>query len=166
MPKIEIASLDALAGWLNQPIPPSEWLTVTQERIDQFAQATGDMQWIHIDTERASKESPFGTTVAHGFLTLSLLSRFLTDTVLIQGVRMGVNYGVNRVRFTAPVRAGARIRAHFKLLSLEPIEDGVQTIWSASLEQEGQERPCCVAEWVIRRYGDKGAESAASEIEI
>lgn len=152
MPQIEIASLAALSEWIDRPVPPSDWLVITQERINQFAQASGDDQWIHVDPQRAST-SPFGATVAHGFLTLSLLSRFLTDTVQIHGVRMGVNYGVNRVRFTAPVKVGARLRAHFKLLSLEPIDGGVQLTWSATIEQEGQERPCCVAEWVQRRFG-------------
>lgn len=152
MPQIEIASLAALSEWIDQPVPPSDWLTITQGRINQFAQATGDDQWIHVDPERAAT-SPFVTTVAHGFLTLSLLSRFLSDTVLVHGVRMGVNCGVNRVRFTAPVKVGARLRAHFKLLSLEPIDEGVQLTWFASIEQEGQEKPCCVAEWVTRRFG-------------
>lgn len=152
MPQLEISSLSALSEWIDQPVPPSDWLAITQERINQFAQASGDHQWIHVDTERASA-SPFGATVAHGFLTLALLSRFLNDTVQIHGVRMGVNCGVNRVRFTAPVKAGARLRAHFKLVSLESIDGGVQLTWSASIEQEGQEKPCCVAEWVQRRFG-------------
>ncbi|WP_120967210.1 MaoC family dehydratase [Comamonas sp. lk] len=152
MPQLEISSLSALSEWIDQPVPPSDWLAITQERINQFAQASGDHQWIHVDTERVSA-SPFGATVAHGFLTLALLSRFLNDTVQIHGVRMGVNCGVNRVRFTAPVKAGARLRAHFKLVSLEPIDGGVQLTWSASIEQEGQEKPCCVAEWVQRRFG-------------
>lgn len=152
MPQIELASLAALSEWIDQPVPPSNWLLITQERINQFAQATGDDQWIHIDPERAAA-SPFGATVAHGFLTLSLLSRFLSDTVRIHGVRMGVNYGVNRVRFTAPVKVGTRLRAHFKLISLELIDEGMQLTWSANIEQEGQEKPCCVAEWVTRRFG-------------
>jgi acyl dehydratase len=152
MPPIELASLTALADWIDEPLPPSDWLVVTQERIDQFAQATGDEQWIHVDPKRASA-SPFGTTVAHGFLTLSLLSWFLSNIVQIHGVSMGVNYGVNRVRFTAPVWVGTRLRAHFKLLSLEPIDGGMQLTWSARIEQEGNRKPCCVAEWVTRRFG-------------
>jgi acyl dehydratase len=153
MPTIEIESLERLTDWLDKPVPPSNWITVTQERVNQFAQASGDDQWIHVDTDRAAKESPFGTTVAHGFLTLSLLSRLLSDTVHIKGVRMGVNCGVNRVRFITPVRVGACIRATFKLISLEHISGGVQAIWFASIELKGQEKPCCVAEWVTRRYG-------------
>lgn len=151
MPPIQLVSLAALTEWIDQPLPPSGWLVVTQERINQFAQATGDEQWIHVDPERAAT-SPFGSTVAHGFLTLSLLSRFLSDAVQIHGTHMGINYGINRVRFTALVRVGARLRAHFMLKSLEPINGGMQLTWSATVEQEGHEKPCCIAEWVTRRF--------------
>lgn len=151
MSSIEVTSLSALGEWVDRPIPPSDWLSITQERIDRFAEATGDEQWIHVDPHRA-KTSPLGKTVAHGFLTLSLLSRFLSDTIHVHGVRMGINYGLNRVRFTSMVPVGARLRAHFNLASLEPIEGGAQLTWTARIEQEGESKPCCVAEWVTRRY--------------
>jgi acyl dehydratase len=131
----------------------SDWFTVSQERIDEFAAATGDDQWIHVDRERAARESPYQTTVAHGFLTLSLLPHFLRETVEIQGARMGINYGLNRVRFTGPVPAGSRVRARFRLAAAEDLEQGVQTVWSVTVECEGQDKPVLVAEWITRRHG-------------
>lgn len=130
----------------------SDWFTVFQERIQHFAEATGDYQWIHVDRERAAKESPYKTTVAHGFLTLSLLPHLLQEAIEMQGVRMGINYGLNRVRFTGPVPAGARVRAHFRLAAVEDIERGVQMTWDVSVEREGEAKPVLVAEWLTRRY--------------
>jgi acyl dehydratase len=127
-------------------------MTLTQEQIDQFAEATGDRQWIHTDPERAARESPYGKTIAHGFLTLSLLSHFIRQAMRIEGVRMGINYGFNRVRFPAPVPVGAQIRARFALQAIEDVAGGVQTTWDVVVEAQGSGKPCCVAEWVTRRY--------------
>jgi acyl dehydratase len=130
----------------------SSWCDVAQERITTFADATEDRQWIHLDADRASRESPYGTTIAHGFLTLSLISRLLRDAVAITGTRMAVNYGLNKVRFPAPVPSGSRLRGRFTLQHVEPITGGVQVTWNAVIEREGGEKPCCVAEWLVRYY--------------
>lgn len=143
----------ALKDLVGREISVTEWVTVSQERIQQFAEVTDDRQWIHVDRERANHESPYGTTIAHGFLTLSLLSMFLKDAIKIQsGVRMSVNYGLNRVRFPAPVAAGARIRARFTLQSLREMPGVLEAIFNAIIDAEGTEKPCCVAEWVLRYY--------------
>jgi acyl dehydratase len=131
---------------------PSEWLEIDQERIDRFADATGDPQWIHVDPERAA-EGPFGTTIAHGFLTLALLVRFWYEVGPERDdFRMGINYGVNRVRFPAPLPVGARVRGRFTVLAVDEIEGGVQMTLSAIAEREGQEKPVCAAELVFRWY--------------
>jgi acyl dehydratase len=153
MARAAFGNLEELAAKVGQEVVVSDWLEVTQERIDQFADATGDHQWIHVDVERARRESPFGTTIAHGFLTLSLLSHFLNNSLEFGNSKMGVNYGCNRLRFTAPVKAGSRLRARFKLKEFQHIEGGVQMIWDVAMECEGQEKPVLVAEWVGRRYG-------------
>ena len=129
----------------------SDWIEVTQERIDLFAQATGDHQWIHVDRERA-KAGPFGTTIAHGFLTLSLLPEMAASAIRVGDVRMGVNYGLNKVRFTAPVPSGSRIRGRFTLLRFEPLEGGAQLTYEVKMELEGSAKPVCIAESVGRRY--------------
>jgi acyl dehydratase len=152
MAKVELASARELSGRVGEEIVMSDWLEISQQRIDQFAQAGGDHQWIHVDVERARRESPFGTTIAHGFLTLSLLSKLLADSIRFTSARMGVNYGLNRVRFTAPVPAGARVRGRFVLKALEEIEGGVQMTWTVTVEREGGDKPCMVAEWLTRRY--------------
>jgi acyl dehydratase len=128
-----------------------DWLTVDQAMIDKFADATGDHQWIHVDKERAAK-GPFGTTVAHGYLTLSLLPKLAESALQVDDVRMGVNYGLNRVRFPAPVPSGSRIRARLKLLAYEPIDGGAQLVMQVTMEREGSDKPVCVAETVSRRY--------------
>jgi acyl dehydratase len=131
---------------------PSEWLEVTQERIDGFAEATGDDQWIHVDPEKAA-QGPFGTTIAHGFLTLSLLVKYQYEVRPERGeFRMGINYGVNKVRFPAPVPVGSRIRAHFEILELSEVEGGVQVVTKGTVERDGEEKPVCVAEMVSRQY--------------
>jgi len=152
MAKTIIDDIAALRARIGQEIAVSDWLEVTQERINQFAQATGDFQWLHVDVARAEKESLYGTTVAHGFLTLSLLSCFLLDAIEMRGVRMGVNYGLNRVRFTGPVPSGSRIRARFALTAVEDIQGGVQLTWGVTVEREGGDKPVLVAEWLTRRY--------------
>jgi acyl dehydratase len=129
----------------------SPWLSIEQARIGLFADATDDHQWIHVDPERASK-GPFGGTIAHGFLTLSLLPRMMSEAVKVEGVRMSVNYGLNRVRFTSPVPSGSRLRARLVLAKLERVDGGVQLTWSATVEREGGDRPCLVAEWLVRHY--------------
>ena len=144
----QLSELQALVG---QEIGVSEWITIDQQRIDLFAQATGDHQWIHIDLQRA-KEGPFGTTIAHGFLTLSLLPEMSATAFEVGDTRMGVNYGLNRVRFTAPVPVGSRLRGHFKLLAFEPIEGGAQLTTEVTMEREGSSKPVCIAESLARRY--------------
>jgi acyl dehydratase len=144
----DVAELKLLVG---TPIGVSDWVTIDQRRIDQFAAVTGDDQWIHVDPARAAA-GMFGTTVAHGFLTLSLLPLFIRSSHKVNGARMSVNYGLNRVRFPAPVPVNSRLRAHFKLLAFEPIEGGVQLITEVSVEREGQPKPVCVAESVGRLY--------------
>jgi len=143
-----LAELQAIVG---QSLGHSDWLQVDQQRIDQFAHATGDHQWIHTDPVRAAS-GPFGATVAHGFLTLSLLPVFFETGFAIADVRMGINYGLNRVRFMSPVRVGSRLRAHFKLLAFEVIEGGAQLTVEATVELEGSDKPACVAQTVSRRF--------------
>ena len=145
------AKLDDLRNLVGETIGTSEWILVDQARIDQFAQATGDHQWIHVDPVRAAA-GPFGATIAHGFLTLSLLPLMGETAFDIVDVRMGVNYGLNRVRFPNPVRVGSRLRGHFKLLAWEPLEGGAQLVTEVTVELEGASKPACVAESVSRRF--------------
>jgi acyl dehydratase len=152
MLKLELASLRELKERIGEEVVVSDWLEMTQERIDRFAQATGDHQWIHVNVERARRESPFGAPIAHGFLTLSLLSKFLNESVRFSTSKMGVNYGLNRLRFTAPVPVGARVRARLKVERVEEIEGGAQVAWDVTLEREGSDKPCLIAEWLTRRY--------------
>jgi acyl dehydratase len=144
-----LAELTALVG---QEVAASDWITITQEQINQFAEATGDHQWIHVDVEKA-KAGPFGAPIAHGFLTLSLIPRFFQTSFQIRNSGMCVNYGLNKVRFTAPVPVGSRLRAHMKLLACDPIEkDGVQMTWLVTVEREGSDKPVCIAESLSRRF--------------
>jgi acyl dehydratase len=152
MPKVQISNITELANYVDKEVGVSDWLEVSQERINQFAEASGDHQWIHVDPERAARESPFKTTIAHGFLTLSLLSAIARSTISVDGVRMGINYGLNRVRFISPVPSGARIRGRFTLNALEEIKGGVQATWNVTVERDGGNKPCCVAEWLVRYY--------------
>ncbi|MDI1237008.1 MAG: MaoC family dehydratase [Polaromonas sp.] len=145
-------TLSELAACVGQEVAISDWLTITQEQVNLFAQATGDHQWIHVDPEKA-REGPFGGPIAHGFLTLSLLPVFFESSLEIVQSRMGVNYGLNRVRFTAPVPVGSRLRARLKLLACAPVDnDGQQMTWEVTVEREGSARPVCVAESLVRRY--------------
>jgi len=152
MPKVELDSLTALEAYKGRELVVSDWLEVTQKTVDVFAEVTGDPQWIHIDVERARRESPFGATIAHGFLTVSLLSLFLNRSVAFAATRMGVNYGFNKLRFTAPVKVGSKLRARFRVNALEAIEGGTQIAWGVTMECEGQQKPVLVAEWLTRRY--------------
>ena len=145
-------TIRALEGRVGEEVAVSPWLDITQERIDTFAKAIEDFQWIHVDRERA-KGSPFGTTIAHGFLSLSLLSHLSEMTFSFADRKMGVNYGLNRVRFTAPLPSGSRVRARFKLLKYEKIDgNGVQVTWDVTVEREGSDKPVLVAEWLGRSY--------------
>lgn len=145
------AHLADLAAEVGNEIGLSDWITVDQRRIDLFAEATGDHQWIHVDPVRAA-EGPFGTTIAHGFLTLSLMAEMFDTGFRIDDVRMGVNYGLNRVRFTAPVPAGGRVRGRFRLLRYDALEGGAQLTVEVTMELEGSAKPACVAESVSRRF--------------
>jgi acyl dehydratase len=144
--------LAGLADRVGQEIGTSDWMVVSQEQINTFADATDDHQWIHVDMARASIETPFKSTIAHGFLTLSLLSALLGRTVTVNGSRMAINYGLNRVRFVSPVPAGARIRAQVTLSAITAVEGGWQAAWTITVEREHGDKPCLVAEWLVRYY--------------
>jgi acyl dehydratase len=143
----------ALKEFVGKDLGVTEWFRLTQERIEQFAQATEDQQWIHLDRVRAGRESPYGVTIAHGFLTLSLVSHFMHEVMRIEsGLRLAVNYGLNRVRFPAAVPAESRIRGRVGLLACKEMADSVEAIYSVAVEIEGAEKPGCVAEWIVRYY--------------
>ena len=151
---MKLAVFDRLADMqplVGQEIAISDWVTITQERINQFAEATGDHQWIHVDAERA-KNSPFKSTVAHGFLTLSLIPCFAEPSIKVRSIKMGVNYGLNKVRFTNPVKVDSRVRGRFVLKAFDPIEGGAQVTMNVTVEIEGQDKPACVAESISRRF--------------
>jgi acyl dehydratase len=149
MTAIDLARLGDLAG---REVGVSDWLVVAQDRIDAFADATGDRQWIHVDVERARTGTPFGTTIAHGFLTLSLVSALVRDAVTVDGARMALNYGLNRVRFVSPVPSGSRIRARVALAKIDDMADSIQAIWKVTIERDGSDKPAVVAEWIVRYY--------------
>ena len=137
---------------VGQEIAVGNWFEISQDRISQFAEATGDHQWIHVDPARAAAGSPFRTTIAHGFLTLSLLSMLIREAIQFTGIRMAINYGLNKVRFVSPVPVGSRIRARLAIGSVEEIGGAVQVTWSATVERAGSDKPACVAEWLVRYY--------------
>ena len=141
--------MSAFTELVGRELGPTDWLEVDQERIDTFARATDDPQWIHVDPVRAA-EGPFGTTIAHGYLTLSLCVPLMSRTLGLTGYRMGINYGVNRVRFPAPLPSGSRIRGRFTVQSVDEVEGGEQGVVLATIEREGSEKPVCVAELVVR----------------
>jgi acyl dehydratase len=153
MPPLVVENLDALKDLVGLEFAITDWLEITQERIHHFAEVTEDRQWIHLDADRAQRDSPFGTTIAHGFLTLSLLSHFSKQALQIQnGVGMIVNYGLNRVRFAAPVPAGSKIRARFTLQALKDVGNASEAVFSVAVEVQNRPKPACVAEWLIRLY--------------
>ena len=152
---IVIENVRSLQGRLGEEAGVSEWLPITQARIEAFADVTGDRQWIHVDPERAAADSPLHTTIAHGFLTLALLSALIRDAMEFKGLRMAINYGLNRVRFVAPVPSGSRVRARFTPTAVEDAADGVQVTWQVTVEREHGDKPCCVAEWIVRYYPDE-----------
>ena len=147
-----IESLTDLEPLVGTEVAVSGWIVVDQDRIDRFADASGDHQWIHVDAERARRDSPFGGTVAHGYLTLSLLPVLMERSLALRKVRLALNYGVNKVRFPAPLPAGSRMRARFVLMALAGLDDGTQLTWQVTIEREGGDKPVCVAEVVVRCY--------------
>jgi acyl dehydratase len=147
---VTVLELADLGGLVGREVATSDWLAVTQDRIDAFAEATGDHQWIHVDAERARAETPFGATIAHGFLTLSLLTALMHTAVAVSGARMVLNYGLNRVRFVSPVPSGSRVRARISLGGIEDLADGTQATWVVTVEREGADRPAAAAEWIVR----------------
>jgi len=153
----EFNSIEDLLPLVGQEVAVSDWVMIDQDRIDRFAAATGDFQWIHVDAQRAAT-GPFGTTVAHGFLTLSLVPLLTQQAIVIQNTRLGVNYGLNKVRFPAPVPVGSRLRGRFKLEQIDALSPmmgvpGAQLVWEVTIERDGSEKPVCVAQTVSRRYG-------------
>ncbi|GJI97113.1 MaoC family dehydratase [Duganella caerulea] len=146
------ANLTAMKAEIGNEVAVSDWVEITQARIDLFADATGDHQWIHTDAERAARESPYGATVAHGFLTLALVPALLVNALHMVDMKMGLNYGLNKVRFPAPVPVGSRLRARLTIVAIDDIADGAQILWGVVIEREGGDKPVCVAEFVMRRY--------------
>jgi len=147
-----IHGITELTAWAGKEVACSDWVSIDQQRVQQFADVTGDQQWIHTDPERAGRESPFGATVAHGYLTLSLLPYLQSRCVRVQGVKLAVNYGLDRVRFPAPVRVGARVRARISLAKTEAVTGGVQAHWNITVEIEHSDKPACVAQTLARYY--------------
>ena len=141
-----------LPGLVGTELGTSDWYEVTQDHVNKFADATGDHQWIHIDVERAKKESPFGGPIAHGYLTLSLVVPLAAQVLTVTDVGMGVNYGLNKVRFPAPVPVGSKLRATVNLKSAEEVTGGLQVVYAVTIEREGGDKPVCIAEWVTRQY--------------
>ena len=153
MPQRTISSIDELKNLTGQEVATGDWFEITQDRIDAFAGVTLDRQWIHTDPDRAKAASPYGTTIAHGFLTLSLLSHLLSAAVRIDaGFTRGINYGINRLRFPSAVTCGSHIRGRFVLQSVKDVESGVEIVWHITVEVEGREKPALVVEWVLRQY--------------
>ena len=153
MPTRVIEGIEELKTLIGQEVGASDWFEVTQSRINDFADATEDHQWIHIDVDRAKTDSPFHTTIAHGFLTLSLLPHLASQAVKVQGdFKMGINYGLNRLRFVSPVATGSRVRARFTLQAVEDVSGGNQITWSVTVDTEGGQKPALVAEWLVRYY--------------
>lgn len=149
MTTVDLVQLDGLVG---REIATSDWTVVSQDQIDAFADTTDDHQWIHVDVERARAETPFGATIAHGFLTLSLMSPLMRNAVKINGPRMTLNYGLNRVRFVSPVPSGSRVRARITVGRVDDLGESTQVTWHVTIEREGGDKPCVVAEWLVRYY--------------
>ncbi len=149
---IDVKDLGDLRSRIGRELAVTEWMEITQERVNQFADATGDHQWIHVDVDRARTDSPYKTTIAHGFLTLSLASTIVRGAVRFGGLKHAINYGLNKVRFVAPVPVGAKIRGRVTPASIEDVTDGVQVAWAVTIEREGGDKPCCVLEWLVRYY--------------
>jgi len=148
----EITSVEELKSLVGQEVTVTDWFEVSQERVNQFAEATGDHQWIHLDVERCRRESPFGGTIAHGFLTLSLLPMIMQDGIAMPPSRLSINYGLNKVRFPAPLPVGGKVRGRIFLQDVEDIEGGIQIVWKVTIERDEGDKPVCVAEPIVRRY--------------
>lgn len=148
----DLTSLELLESLVGQQVALSDWVEITQQRINTFADATADHQWIHVDVERCQRESPYGCTIAHGFLTLSLVPGMLESAVRLPAAKVTLNYGMNKVRFPAPVPVGSRLRARFSILSFEKIAGGAQLGWDVAIEREGGDKPVCAAEFLMRFY--------------
>lgn len=152
MKATRFSGIDDAKSKVGQEIGVTDWLLIDQARVNGFADVTGDQQWIHVDVERAGRESPFGAPIAHGYLTLSLLAKFAGECIAVDGIKLAVNYGLNRVRFASPVTVGSRVRARFTLGDVEDIAGGAQMLWQATIEIEGKEKPACIAEMLTRWY--------------
>ncbi|MCX7149470.1 MAG: MaoC family dehydratase [Rhodocyclales bacterium] len=152
MKATQFAGIEDARTRVEQEIGISDWMLIDQERVNAFADVTGDRQWIHVDVERSKRESPFGGPIVHGYLTLSLLAKFAQECIAVEGIKLAVNYGLNRVRFASPVKVGSRVRARFVLGAVEDIPGGAQLVWQAVIEIEGGAKPACVAEMVARWY--------------
>ena len=153
MPPLMLKNPQALKAMIGSELGVTEWFQITQERVHQFAEATEDRQWIHVNRERASQESPYGTTIAHGFLTLSLIGYFVKELIEIQGgVGFAVNYGLNRVRFPAPVPSDSKIRARILLSAWKELADSIEATFTVTIENDHSEKPSCIAEWIVRYY--------------
>ena len=153
MAAVVLDNLHSLKEFAGREVGVTDWFSITQERIERFAEATEDRQWIHVNRERASQESPYGTTIAHGFLTLSLIGYFVKELIDIQdGVRLAVNYGLNRVRFPAPVPSDSKVRARIFLLAWKELADSIEVTFKLTIESDQSDKPSCVAEWIIRYY--------------
>jgi acyl dehydratase len=152
MQATRFSGIDDAKTKVGQEIGVSDWLLIDQARVNGFADVTGDRQWIHVDVERAGRESPFGAPIAHGYLTLSLLAKFAGECIAVDGIKLAVNYGLNRVRFASPVKVGSRVRARFTLGAVDDIAGGAQMLWQATIEIEGSDKPACVAEMLTRWY--------------
>jgi acyl dehydratase len=152
MQATRFAGIDDAKSRIGQEIGVSEWMLIDQARVNGFAEVTGDHQWIHVDVERAKRESPFGGPIAHGYLTVSLLAKFAGECIAVDGIKLAVNYGLNRVRFASPVKVGSRLRARFVLAAVDDIAGGAQMTWQATVEIDGGEKPACIAEMLTRWY--------------
>lgn len=152
MQATRFAGIDDAKSKIGQEIGLSEWMLIDQARVNGFAEVTGDHQWIHVDVERAKRESPFGGPIAHGYLTVSLLAKFSGECIAVDGIKLAVNYGLNRVRFASPVKVGSRVRARFVLAAVDDIDGGAQMMWQATVEIEGGDKPACIAEMLTRWY--------------
>jgi acyl dehydratase len=153
MPPLAVETPEALKAFIGEEIAASDWVVITQDRINRFAEATEDRQWIHVDPEGAKRESPYGATIAHGFLTLSLITHLMQQAIQIRGgIRWAINYGLNRVRFPSAVREGSRIRGRFSLVSVKEVAEAYEAVFACTVECERSDKPCCVAEWILRYY--------------
>lgn len=150
MAKVHIPAVRDLLDWAGKEVGVSDWVDVNQQVVDMFAEATGDRQWIHVDPERARKESPYGRTIAHGYFTLSLAPRLRAEIVEVEKKKMTINYGINKLRFPAPLPVGEKVRMRARIDSADEVKGGVQTIWTLTFEVTGQDKPACVVEAIYR----------------